>query len=542
MNLAQPSVFQGPDHHSHLGTEQCPVCDQTISREQFAEISGRMAARERDLADQLKQQFTREKVEAVAKANAEIEQARKEMVTALDKMRVEAAEKESAALAEGKKSAEAAMQAQLITADAAKQAALADAEKSKQLAAQATATAQEELERVRKASAFDLERLKLEASAKELAAREDATKVAEAKMQAQINEALEAKKAAETQMQANIAAAELAKKGAEQAASAAKLELEAERTRSVSATEKLKQEALAKEVAAREEGKKAAEAVLEPRLATSEQQLKALKESHENAVGQRLLEQREALEKQAAVNINAERSKFFEEKQKLETTLQDAQRQLQNKTAQELGEGAEVDLFEALKGAFTDDKITRVGKGTAGADVIHQVCYNGKVCGLIVYDSKNHKAWRNEFVNKLREDQVSEKADHAILSSHVFPSGVRQLHVQDGVIVTNPARVVALVELLRKHIIQTHGLRISNEARDQKTAAVYEFITSERYGTFLNQIETHTDNLLDLEVKEVKAHKTTWTRRGQLICDIQKVRGNLSFEIERIIGTAISDE
>ena len=102
----------------------------------------------------------------------------------------------------------------------------------------------------------------------------------------------------------------------------------------------------------------------------------------------------------------------------------------------------------------------------------------------------------------------------------------------------DPARVVAVVEILRRHIIQMHGLRISNEEREQKTAAVYEFITSDRYKTLLDQIETHTVSLLDLDVKEEKAHKNTWASRGKLILDIQKVRGNLSFEVERIIGTA----
>jgi hypothetical protein len=385
MGIAQTAVLPDLDSHFHLDHEQCPVCEQPISREKFSQIKGRIAAQERDLTDRLKEQFANEKVEASAKAKAELDRVRSDAASALEKQRGEAAVKEAAALAEGRKAAEAAMQPQLVAA---------------------------------------------------------------------------------------------------------------------------------------------------------EQQMRALKESQENAMIARLQEQREALEKQAQSDANARESKFFEEKQKLEATLQDAQRQLQNKTAQELGEGAEIDLFEELRREFPDDRIVRVGKGAPGADVLHTVCNNGKECGLIVYDSKNHKAWRNEFVNKLRDDQISAKADHAILSSHVFPSGVRQLHVQVGVIVTNPARVVALVQVLRRHIVQIYGLRISNEARSQKTQALYEFITSERYQTLLDQIETDTVNLLDLEVKEEKAHRATWMRRGQLICDIQKVGGNLSFEIGRIIGTA----
>jgi hypothetical protein len=37
-------------------------------------------------------------------------------------------------------------------------------------------------------------------------------------------------------------------------------------------------------------------------------------------------------------------------------------RALENKTAEELGEGAEVDLFESLKSEFPEDNIRRVPK------------------------------------------------------------------------------------------------------------------------------------------------------------------------------------
>ena len=81
---------------------------------------------------------------------------------------------------------------------------------------------------------------------------------------------------------------------------------------------------------------------------------------------------------------------------KLEERLQDVQRQLQKRTADEHGEGAELELFEVLKGAFEEDKIRRVQKGTPGADIVHEVMLNGKPCGKIVYDSKNRNKWATE--------------------------------------------------------------------------------------------------------------------------------------------------
>ena len=82
------------------------------------------------------------------------------------------------------------------------------------------------------------------------------------------------------------------------------------------------------------------------------------------------------------------------------------ERQIQRKTSQDLGDGAELDLYEILRESFPDDRITRVQKGQPGADIHHEVMYKGQCCGKIVIDSKNRHGWQNAFVTKLRQDQT----------------------------------------------------------------------------------------------------------------------------------------
>lgn len=335
-----------------------------------------------------------------------------------------------------------------------------------------------------------------------------------------------ARQKAQVQAQADVALAQARKDGA-----AAVLEF--------------KKAAAANESTARQEGRKAAEAAaagklgeLEKAKKTAERQLEVLRSDQDNVLTIRLREQREALEKAKTEAVGAERSKAFNDRQKLEGKLQALQRQLQQKTADELGEGAEVDLFEALKGEFPEDRVRRVGKGNSGADIIHEVVLHGRVCGRLVYDSKNRNGWRNGYVTKLRKDQLAANAEHAILTTQVFPAGAQQIHLQDSVIITNPARAMVLVQLLRTHILQTDALRLSNEARTEKTAQLYGFITSDRFGQLLAELDTLTEDLLELDVKEHKAHETTWNRRGQLLRTVQKARGIIAAEIEQIIGIA----
>ena len=344
----------------------------------------------------------------------------------------------------------------------------------------------------------------------------------------------------------------------------AKAAVEKVQTESAAAIEKLRTESLAQQTAARNEGIKIAEATAAERiqslvvanetlqaasaekLADAERQkneavsqAETLKANMENAVNQRAQEIREAMEKDKTDTVNAVKAQHFQETLKLNDMVQNLQRRLEQKNAEELGEGAEIDLFEALKGEYPDDHITRVPKGTAGADISHVVKHNGKECGKIVYDSKNRKAWRDDYVTKLREDQIAAKAEHAILSTCKFPSGTHQLEVREGVIIANPARMVA--EILRLHIIQTSSLRIAGKERDGKTATLYSYIASQPFWQHLKSIDGCADKMLDIDASEKKAHEAVWEKRGRLIKSAQKSYGNVRADIERIIGTADSE-
>jgi hypothetical protein len=279
-------------------------------------------------------------------------------------------------------------------------------------------------------------------------------------------------------------------------------------------------------------------AAVQQQMAAVQAQMTALKEAQEQAFNARLQEARDTLQQERDLALLAEKAKAFEEHQKLQAKVQDLQRQLEGKSAHELGEGSEIDLFEQLREAFENDRIRRVAKGVNGADVIHEVVHNGKVCGKIIYDAKNRNAWQNEFASKLRADKLAEGAEHAILSSNKFPRDRQQVHFQDGVIVANPARVLALVDILRGQVVRMHELRASEQERGQKTDELYAFITSEHFKQLLEQVEAQTGKMVELDGKEQEAHRRIWDQRSKLIRAVQKARGDLAFEVDRIIGTA----
>ena len=317
MSVAQPLPASAVKPHLHLQGEECPWCEQPIPNEKLEEVSRRIAAKERQ-----------RQLEVDARMRAEIDAVRKRGQAALEAAKTEA-------LAQGRKEAEAELRASLNEATEAVRQAV---EREGALAAQ-LAVARAENERASQEAQAAIEAVRSEAAEREVAALEQGRKTAEAALKEQLDQAAEQTAAAKDREEE--LKAQLVEAGEAQA--------EIVRTMTV--------EMEAREQAARAAGTAAAEAshrdhmtAAETARLAAEAKLAEAEAGHEAALNARLQEQREALEKHNETALNAEKARAFGERQKLENAVQDLQRKLEKKSNEELGEGAEVDLFEELQG------------------------------------------------------------------------------------------------------------------------------------------------------------------------------------------------
>lgn len=583
------SAFSSASAHLRVDDETCPSCGQEIPPEKLVEISGRIAARERDrvlaITTNLEQRFMAEKAQADAKAKV-----------ALEDERQKSAARQAAAQEETQRAADILMNQKLAAAEQARQEGVAELQRNLDEAARAQIIAEALKERLQaqllqtqqerttaiEAAKAEATRATEAAAAKKLAEAESAriesesalkarlkeaeaankvvkaaaTKEAEAAAAEKLAEAQRARTESEAALQARIAEVESGKNAAEEARASLSIRIDELTKAKEAEVTKVKEEAAIEAACIRKEATEVAEAALRERMAANDEAVaaanaKALKTEtrlatliteHESNLAKSLEFQREILEKDKEVAINSERAKTFEETQKLSTKVNDLQRALEKKTNEELGEGAEIDLYEALKKEFPDDRIQRVKKGDPGADIIHVVLLQGRECGKIIYDSKNHRAFREDHVTKLKADQLAARAEHAILSTHKFPRGAGQLHLQDGVVLANPARVVLIATLVRQHLLLMHTLRLSGIERERKTVALYDFITSQRCTQLIGRIDGRADELLEIQAKEVKWHEKNWKMQGETIRAIQKAKAELENEIGSIVSMTEREE
>jgi hypothetical protein len=248
-----------------------------------------------------------------------------------------------------------------------------------------------------------------------------------------------------------------------------------------------------------------------------------------------LAKQRQLLGRDKDEALRKARAEFTREKEAAQKKVADLERQLQKKTANDLGDGAEIDLYEALRDTFPRDHLKRVGKGEPGADILHEVLHKGQSCGLIVIDSKNRKNWQNGYVTKLRQDQLEAEGQHAILATTTFPAGAKELYIRENVIVVSPARVPFIIQLLRDLMVRMHVQGLSMKERSVKMGRLYKYITSEVCAQRFQEAKKITADLADLDVQETKDHQKVWERRGRMTTRLKGVLRDLDTEISTIV-------
>ncbi len=273
------------------------------------------------------------------------------------------------------------------------------------------------------------------------------------------------------------------------------------------------------------------------KLEASETKLrKELKEQMEKETKEQLEEQRTILNAQHEKDLAKKDSEHKRAMEKMQTEIKELGRRLEKKTANDLGDAPEVDLFETLKGEFPEDYVVRVKRGEAGADIHQTVKHRGEKCGLMVFDSKNRMQWKYEFAKKLRQDQMAAEAEYAILATSAFPTGKKELCMEENVIVVNPVRVIHIARILRDAMIKLHMQGLGIKERKTKIEQIYRFITSDEYSQKFAEAGRLTDAILNVEVKEKKEHDKTWRERGMLLTNLKKVLREIDDDVYTILG------
>lgn len=268
-------------------------------------------------------------------------------------------------------------------------------------------------------------------------------------------------------------------------------------------------------------------------------------------------ERRKWKQKEEQINLEIQRkmdayASEYDDKQKLKTkqkdeqidrlskTIEDLQRQVEQGSQQAQGEVLEITLEEMLKSCFPQDEITPVPKGVRGADLIQKVNGNiGPCCGTIIWESKNTQAWNHQWIEKLRENQHSEKADIAVIASTVLPENIEHFGEMDGIWVTRWPLAAQVAAVIRMSLIEISQSKAIGEAKDQKMEILYNYLTGPQFKQRIDSIVRAFTKMRKELNQERKAMERIWSHREKQLELVEKGTIGLYGDLEAITGASM---
>ncbi len=316
-----------------------------------------------------------------------------------------------------------------------------------------------------------------------------------------------------------------------------------------------KEEQLKKQIKAKlEKDAEADKKFLEEQLADKDLKLK---EANKNELElrkekQKLKDEKDAFELEKTRQLDGERKKIEEEASKKATEAQqskidqmakqisdatkvneDLKRKLEQGSQQTQGEVQEIKLEELLKAEFIHDDISPVPKGVTGADVIQTVKTKmGVECGKIIWESKKTKSWSEGWVQKLKEDQRSVKADIAVIVSSVLPEGMEGIAQRDGVWVCDIKLAISIATALRQTLELVTREKAMSVGKNEKMEILYSYLTGNEFKQRIEVIvETFSKMKSSIDKERVYFEKS-WTEKEKQIQTVIKntvgIYGDLS--------------
>lgn len=201
------------------------------------------------------------------------------------------------------------------------------------------------------------------------------------------------------------------------------------------------------------------------------------------------------------------------------------------------GEVQELALEELLKTSFPFDLVTEVGKGVRGADCILTV-RNGMAveCGKIIFESKRTENFTADWIEKLKTDMLSQKADIAVIVTKSMPKDMEQFGEKNGVYICSFKEVKSLTTVLRNAIIKISETRKSEENKGEKMVSLYNYLTSQEFVGNWSAIRDGFRNLRGMLQKEREDFEKNWKKKEKQIDLIIQNSLHISGSIEGIAG------
>lgn len=231
---------------------------------------------------------------------------------------------------------------------------------------------------------------------------------------------------------------------------------------------------------------------------------------------------------------------YQKQQEQLKKSLDDAKRKAEQGSQQIQWDIQEDDLKLALEQSFPIDTIADVPTGIKWADLLQTVKNNlGQDSGMIVWESKNTKAWQDAWVMKLKEDKLKVWWNIAILVTSVLPKDMNHFGMIDDVMVCIPEFAIGVGTMLRDKLLSISKVEKSLEWKDAKMEMLYKYLSSEEFSSKISMMVDVFSNLKSWIDAERRAMEKNWKKREKDIERATFAVTGMYGELESLMGQAL---
>lgn len=262
----------------------------------------------------------------------------------------------------------------------------------------------------------------------------------------------------------------------------------------------------------------------------------------EKAISEKILEIKAQARKEAYkenyLKIK-ELEKQLEDQKKL---AEEMKRKAEQRSGQLQGKVQELEIKRMLTELYPFDEIEEIKKGQRGADILQKVRTNqGIECGKIYYESKRTKNFDNGWLKKLRDDNLTVKADVLVIVTETMPENTDKFFLKDGVWICSFNEVKGLSLVLRYGILQVHNVAVTHQGKDSKMEMLYNYLTSQEFrGQFEAIIEGFNALRENYHDEQLKMQKI-WKEREKQLEKILINAVNFYGSLKGIAGSSIPE-
>jgi len=199
-----------------------------------------------------------------------------------------------------------------------------------------------------------------------------------------------------------------------------------------------------------------------------------------------------------------------------EKRIDEMKKQMNQRSVEIQGEVQEELIQDFLKSSFPEDTVEEVKKGAKGADCLFSINYKDKKnLAQIYFESKDHKYFKEEWVDKLLKDMKAKNIGHSILVTTALPKDFNK--AKNGYVGRHGNRIIiipdddtilhAVVSLIRGHLINMYKTK-KNLNVSKELTKLWDHITGPTFQIPMRTLYLSINKSSELFEKE----KTFWNK------------------------------